>query len=282
MGFDHLKTSVQKAGKTQPWTMEKRKPNIDWIASLDRTGLESPDHQRQLFLHRTAKGEEVFIQYPGIESSTNPWDFRPKLRSASGVWWKDLTFFNIWDALLQWLPAGGDTQGYDAELATLFYRMAFMLDHEPKVGQMSRCIDVDSHGKPLGNVTPVQLPTYHAYSLPELGGMSALTVHGITPATPEVSLEGFLVYNDLLAWNEDCKYYHRALHPRKPPPPGKKPRWLGNGVGRVNTLLTHVNVIGVHMKVVPLAQILEAMSRSRGVAPVNPEKVRDICKPYLD
>lgn len=83
-----------------------------------------------------------------------------------------------------------------------------------------------------------------------------------------MSLEAFLIYNDLLAWNEDCKYHYRSVQ--------KNSGWIGN-VGRPNTLRTHVSVIGTMVGKVSFVKLLEQAARTRGVAPCTHKDALSIC-----
>ena len=75
-------------------------------------------------------GEKPYIQYPGKESarekSPRPWDFRPKMMLPNGEWLKDLSFKDVWDDLYSLR----DLNVVMSYIATLFFRIAYMLDSE--------------------------------------------------------------------------------------------------------------------------------------------------------
>lgn len=270
---EQLATRLQKARKTQPWT-EKRFENIRWIENLDREKLEFETREVRLRLKTTQAGEQVFIQYPGKESKAStrrttvrPWDFRPKLRLANGDFAKDLSFYDIWDAIYQNMSAKNCPENLGAILGIVFYRMAFMVDHaEQKISASRIEIESGKEGKSVG----LECPPVWFYTPPS----DALKIIGDKQLWAKMSFEGFLLYNELLAWNEDCKYYYRAVEE-------KNEKWKADGTGRVNTLLTHLSVVGFHEGKIPLATLLAGFSQNRGVSAANEEQAKAICAPHL-
>ena len=104
-----LLTSVKRAGKRSPLT-PIRLANISWVKSLDRAGLSYEHREAMLDLHVTSAGETISIQYPGKESNRTrnavyQYDFRPKVKLPDGSYSPDLTFFQIWEALLDNMPS---------------------------------------------------------------------------------------------------------------------------------------------------------------------------------
>ena len=144
-------------------------------------------------------------------------------------------------------------------LATLFYRIAFLVDHEYDYGFESPTRLIDDTDQPLGNLEREGYPPLLRYeppkdavrelskSIPRLGGMS---------------LEAFLHYNNLMAWNEDCKYYYRDTD-------GGQVDWDWPRTGRINTLLTHISVRGVITGEIKFSTMMDKFQRGRGVAPVT-------------
>ena len=261
-----LLTSVKRTGKRSPLT-PVRLANISWVKSLDRAGLSYGHKEALLVLHETAAGETISIQYPGKESDTTRkavyhYDFRPKVKLADGSYSADLTFFQIWEALLGNMPSCLEAR---ALIGVIFYRMAYMVDYVDH-----RPLELNSLNEPVG----VDVPSTGYLGLdyesikPFLGEWS----YGKTWAG--MSFEAFLRYNDLLALNEDVKYWYRATAL------GAK-EWKADGVGRVNTMLTHLTVIGFQAQKVHFASLIERFSRSKGVCPANKDEAISICAPYL-
>ena len=106
------------------------------------------------------------------------------------------------------------------------------------------------------------------------GGGSGGMMFGGGSKWAGMSFEAFLRYNDLLALNEDVKYWYRATVLG-----GKD--WKADGVGRVNTMLTHLTVIGFQSQKVHFASLIERFSRSKGVCPATKDEAISICAPYL-
>lgn len=256
----------------------KRLANIEWIQSLDRTGLEFNIRERRLLIRRTRSGEMLFIQFPGKESSNEddsrrrPWDFRPKLVRRDGSFFPDLSFSAIWDLLFEIRKR--PYQDYIlAAVASLFFRMAYMADHKlspadalfaaddmleskssPKVAKSHSILSV-----PAG-------PRLYGYSPPrDALAMLDELIGDLNGA----SLEAFLHYNDLLAWNEDCKYFYRdSLR-------GKR-GYIHPSVGRPNNLMTHVNVIGLLLHKVSFSKVLGGASNGKGVSPCSQKTAKEI------
>lgn len=261
-----LSTSIKRTGKRSPLT-PIRLANISWVKSLDRTGLSYGHKEAMLDLHVTSAGETISIQYPGKESDSTrksvfKYDFRPKVRMADGRYSEDLTFFQIWEALLDNMPPSFEAR---ALIGVIFYRMAYMVDHVSH-----RPLEFNSLHEPVCMEVPNAgyLGLDYESLKPYLGEWS----YGSKWAG--LSFEAFLRYNDLLALNEDVKYWYRATVL------GSK-EWKADGVGRVNTMLTHLTVIGFRSQKVHFASLIERFSRSKGVCPANKDEAISICAPYL-
>lgn len=261
----NLQTSIKGSGKRSPLA-QARLENISWVKSLNRSGLSYQDKEVMLDLHVTPAGETISIKYPGKESRAGrknvyEYDFRPKVRLNDGSYADDLTFFQIWEALYQKMPTSPEGR---ALLGVIFYRMAYMVDYV--------------------KFPPVALNTL---SEPDLGalpltGYLGLDFQSLKPALgvwaegndwAGMSLEAFLRYNDLLALNEDTKYWYRSVKL-------KNEDWGADGVGRVNTMLTHLSVIGFHSNKIRFASMIGRFSRN-GVCAANKGEAISICSPYL-
>ena len=260
-----------------------RLSNIKWVEGMQRSGLTWGQKEKQIHIASTSAGERLFIQYPGKETVLSgrrrivrPWDFRPKVELVSGEYGADLSFQHIWDILLEVIDRLTENRvQYTRALAVVFYRMAFMCDHDIAPGNQvlpTRLLAEDAlTGTPSGAFIEEIFPALYIYSLPEPVLKELSEVFG---DFGNMSLEAFLLYNDLLAWNEDCKYYHRSLE--------KNPDdWIG-GVGRVNNLLTHVSVLGFKIGEVKLSEMLMRFIRNFGVSPATRRELRAICGDFLD
>lgn len=277
-----LKFPLSKSGKTSP-SYDKRLANIFWIRNLDRVGLEYGKKERQLLIYETDAGEKIFIQYPGKESLKKgdykkPWDFRPKVyieRSLS--WLEDMSFLGIWDIMndnFKKILDSNKIEVFEA-IAVLFYRMAFMIDHLKSDKLDTKYIELSFENgieKEAKNPKLLKLPSFYKYSpnreLLDYLENKCRTIWGC------LSLEGFLFYNELLTWNEDCKYYYRNVVIKK------KKDWIG-ATGRVNTALTHMRIISFLLGYVPLSRVCMGFSRGRGVSPIENKEVQEYFKDYI-
>jgi len=88
----------------------------------------------------------------------------------------------------------------------------------------------------------------------------------VIPEIAGLSIEAFLYYNDLLAWNEDCKYYYRNML-------YKDGKWM-NKTGRVNNLLTHIHILGCFLKDLKWSKLLGKLQR--GVAPPTQTEIKQL------
>jgi len=247
-------------------SIEKRMKNVLAFAGLDRTDLEFSHAERRLLLHETAYGEKVFIQYPGKETVSNtpekirPWDFRPKLLLPTGDFMKDLSFPNIWDDLADMHDA--DTEVLSI-LAALFFRMAFM---EGYIKTEGSCQYYD-YALPSGTKINEGVVDF-SWLKPNLPMDIVREVQSRIGLIRGASLEAYLIYNDLLVQNEDCKYYYRDVEIRHD-------EW-NSKVGRHNTLLSHISVIEYLQGRITFSEIMSRFQRGMGVAPVTVGRIPDI------
>lgn len=275
-----LVTTPQKHGKKAP-SYTGRTTNIDWVTALDRNGLEFRKNERQVLFKETKQGEKLYIQYPGKETAGGrPWDFRPKVLLKDGVsYGRDADFGHIWDSLWNALKKEHVDPHHKQALAVVFYRMASMLDHKKQTDFTTIVRDFTvSDGVPtLSSESKKTFPRPLFCYQPDPDVLRALEAS--FPTIGGLSLEAFLHYNDLLAWNEDCKYFHRAQE-KAEEKNEENATWIGP-VGRPNTLLTHTGVIGFAMEHVPFSQLLLRASRMRGVAPISEPEALATCGNFL-
>lgn len=278
-----LKTNLQKPGKNSE-SYPKRLHNINWIKELDRTGLSYGDKEKQLIIVTPEPNTEILIQYPGKESVLNPeepddcrpWDFRPKVfYRDKNSYCADLAFVTLWENFEQQFSIIKERDALRI-LSILLYRMAFMIDHRKTVENKLTVRYFDREH--LLKETTEDFNPWLMYSPPKE------TVQYLNQHMPKIcgmSCEAFLYYIELLTWNEDCKYYYRKIVETA----AKAPRgdgqeraiaWI-NGTGRVNTLLTIINFIGVLLGEVKMSGLF-AKFAFYGVAGVTDDDISRICK----
>lgn len=284
-----LVTKIQHAGKTSP-TANPRLSNIKWIEKLSRKGLSYEKKERQLLVHTTSAGEKIFIQYPGKESrqhnknegkrkktAIRPWDFRPILYPPNSKYQhKDMSFGAMWATIFKTADkVGGKNKKEMLRMfATLLYRMAFMCDHvELKTFKtQTRDVTYKKSGKTkFSRKVGKTLPRLFQYK-PNKQVLDYISDK--CPLWGEMSFEGFLFYNELLAWNEDCKYYYRNYHVRD------TKEWIRK-TGRVNTLLTHIRILGHMLEKVPLSDIFDGFARQQGISPASKDEILKICGDFI-
>ncbi len=270
-------TELQSTSITQP-SSDRRRESIDFIAGLDREGLAYGLRERRLLIARTPAGEEIFIQYPGKESARKknkrPWDFRPCIRRPGGTLEDDWSFYDIW-TFLYTIGQSRQTRELLPAMAAAFYRMAFLLDHETPAPRQLAVFEIDVASGSEREVRCSLPPAPPVYTPP--AALLAALQEAHAPQPDSLSWTAFFYLNDLLAWNEDCKYYYRNLERAA----GKsKPAWIRE-TGRPNNLLSHVSVIGLTLGTLDPWEVLQKASRSRGVFAASPEEVLKVCAPYV-
>ena len=250
-----LRTDLSKGSKAV--AKQKKDHNIKVFSELSRNGLEFGKIERRVFLGSTSAGERLYIQYPGKESKfkddkERPWDLRPKLQLKNGTFSKDISFKDIWDDLISLHEKDPEMLPI---LAAVFYRLCMLTDHKLVT---ERCEFEDMNA--IGNVinkgvislehyrySPDQdVVNYLSERIGNIGGMS---------------YEAYMLVNDYLAQNEDCKYYYRDTV-------RDKKKWEGK-IGRYNNLMTHIMIIAFLREIVRFTEVTDQFQRLRGVAPIQ-------------
>ena len=263
--MEHIKkklyTPLSKEAKDR--SRQKKDHNIRAFSELPKNRLSFGRTERRVFMGTTSAGEKIYIQYPGKESArqddkVRPWDLRPKVQLPDEKFIGDLSFKDIWNDLIT-------LHEKDPEIlpvvATMLYRLSMLMDHEIVYeGYEYLDIDMSDKSERVKERGTIHLEHYR-YSpdkeviaflsdrIGEIGGMS---------------FEAYMLINDYLAQNEDCKYYYRDVVQ-------KKGRWDGK-IGRNNNLLTHIMIIAFLEKKVRFTDVTDQFQRMRGVAPI-PEKL---------
>jgi len=275
-----LKTTLQSNRKSSD-SSKRRLVNIEWVEILQRGGLKFRQQEKQILVASTKAGEKLFIQFPGKETALpgdrqRPWDFRPKVELASsGGYGIDFSFSHIWDILVDVFKRhAGRDDIYIRALASIFYRMAFMCDHcitPDGIALQTRCLTYDSAGVCQTNsFTKESFPPLYIFSPPDAVLDELSCVLG---CFGNMSLEAFLRYNDLLAWNEDCKYFYRNRQT-------KNGEWI-KGAGRCNNMLTHTSIIGFMLDNVNISDMAMRFARNKGVSACSTAELKEILGDFL-
>ena len=266
----------ENAGKTSEST-KRRKINIDFINSLPLDGLSYSKEERLLHLYTTSSGEKLFLQYPGKESirekNQNLRDFRPKVLSSENL--RDLSFGDVWATFFDTLKSNAVTDASYTRaidyLILLLFKSAYLINFDivknPQLETYKLRDNVLIEKKPLKYTYPILLfptkshSTIFEYIQRALGNLC------------EMSVEAFVLYNDILAWNEDCKYYNRGI--------AKGKSW-SNGTGKPNTLLTHISVLAYIRGELGLSTVLSRFIRTRGVSVPTKKEIVKLLGEYIN
>lgn len=200
--IEYNKKDVLKESK------RKRKKNIDSFLNIPRDGLTYGSKEKRLLLYETLKGERIYIQYPGKESTNKeprPLDFRPELETANGIFMQNITFGYIWDILDE---IGRTHNGYLCLIAALIIREEYMYDYQLCNEKFDSYI-VDYEKNKVYQDSPLNLEWYRLNVDDDIWYTLNDKVGNIKINNDEViSLEAFIKFVDLLFQNEDCKYYY--------------------------------------------------------------------------
>lgn len=164
--------------------------------------------EKRILLYETLKGEKIYIQYPGKESTNKeprPLDFRPELETVNGTFMQNITFGYIWDILDE---IGRTHNGYLCLIAALIIKEEYMYDYQMCNEQYESYI-VDYENNKVSKDSPLTLEWYKLNLDDDVWFTLNDKVGDIKINNNEViSLEAFIKFIDLLFQNEDCKYYY--------------------------------------------------------------------------
>ena len=239
----------------------KKLENIENFSSLPREGLSYGVRENRILLYETLAKEKIYMQYPGLESSREgersfPFDSRPVLVREDGSYAQDMDFKKIWDII----DRIGQNHKADIDiLATIFLRIAYMIGYEYNENDYA-CETLDI---PENRVVDTRMIHFVWNSL-KLDPDVVETLGDRFGTFEDISLEGFLYYNDLLAQNEDCKYHYLQ---------GNK--W-NITMGRINNCLSHLTVISHIRGKIGISKLIDSFQRS-GVAPLPQSRFDEAC-----
>lgn len=253
--------------------VKKREKNVKSFSNIDRDELKFKEKERMLLLYTTKANEGIFIRYPGKESDINrekikPWDFRPKLQMSNGEWMGDLSFKDIWDDIYE--VSSVDNKSLDV-LAATFVRMAYMYDHQFTEEEYEYWDCNYNYRNEQCDDTGVQKIKWYKYK-PDSDIIDYLNAK--VGKIRGVSIEAYLYYNDLLAQNEDCKYYFRDIFEKG------KAKW-DSDIGRHNTLLTHASVISFLKGEMKFSEIMNKFTHG-GVAPIAKKSIAQVTEGLVE
>lgn len=273
--FGMLQAPLQKAGKRAPVT-PIRKTNIEWIEDLPRKKLEFEKKEKQVLIYTTRAGEKIFIQYPGKESKRKngkkrPWDFRPRLYGPQDDNHHfDMSFGDMIKTICDAADALVSKGKKDILriFAAILYRMAFMLDHTKIESFNTTTRDVIYKNSKELKYSDERAQIFSAIFKYQPKEQILKHITKEFPQWGKMSFEGFLFYYELLAWNEDCKYYYQNHYIKN------NRGWI-NTKGRLNTLLTGIRIVGYLLGDISLPDLINRFSM--GISPALPDEVIRVC-----
>lgn len=212
---------------------------ISWPGGQDQA------HKKYYVVSKSGQ-YSVALGKPGKEAAPdyarpNPNDMTPTVLRDNVVLDYTPSFYDIFREF-QHLGVSCDGRVPESSLelvACLLFRSAFMLDHKER-----------SLGDGKWRWRPAESVMGHLESLaPTMGD-------------PPLPTRAFLALVDALAWNEDVKYNPDCT--------------VSGGLGRQNTLLTCVNIIGVVLDRVPIYAVFGGMTNARGVCPITQTEAKKV------
>lgn len=262
---------------------ECKMSNIFAFLNISREGLQNGKIEKRLLMYRSHVDESIYIEYPGKESTStyvnkeeknilNPNDFRPELHTKDGEVLAKLSFVDIIEALVEY------SWTHDIKtmqiMAALIIKLAYMKGYKNKeIIHPSQLIVINDNNSrevmeikeediieryflPMNSEIKDYLSKWDNIKLPSRKHLKKVSV----------SIEGFLYYLDILAQQEDCKYYYTRQV--------KGQKTLKVEVGRINNLLTVVNVINRILCDRPYGDIVSLVGRY--VKPINISDIENV------
>ncbi len=200
-----------------------RKQNIVALHRLvttesEKNGLLYQQKEERILIHETMLGEKIYIQFPGKESTRenekkNLVDFRPKVLGVNGEYLPDFTFQKIWLFIEQ-------LQDKNEEIlplwALLNFKMSRMAMHDLVPAEREYPMEIltmdNDKIKKCESRRDIHIDWYE-FRLPE-SLRSLLKDYGLFEFAIKkgqrckCSIEAILYLLELIAQNEDCKYYY--------------------------------------------------------------------------
>lgn len=240
--------------------------NIRSFTGLARNGLQFGNIERRVLVYTTQQNEKIYYQFPGSESVRQgarafPNDARPILIKSNGDQAADMDFKKIWDII----DILGNSHKADADImGVVFLRIAYMLEYQHKsFNHLFEDIDISSNS--ISDTGMINL-SWYCLSLDQ-DVIETLNDRFILSNT-DISFEAFMYYNDILAQNEDNKYYYlKGL---------SQEQILQKGNGRINNCLSHLTVISHIRGFIGISKLIDSFQRT-GVAPLPQSRLNEAC-----
>ena len=248
------------------------KPSIELDSSLKNEIKEI-----RIKLFETQKGEKIYLQYPGKESSRNkgnPYDFRPKILTFDNEEIKDLSFEDIYLIIKNVIEKRPELK---EPLACILYRMSRMIDHQE---------ETKSYGSEILQIQEKSIVPHSDISLnwykytPEQGVLATLNQLSeglITVDKYSISLEAFLYYIELLTCNEDLKYNRNKKKINEnndtENTDTRKNSLIHAKINSIQSIFLYIETLN---GTVSLASSFQRLIKGRGVATFSSEEIESV------
>lgn len=245
---------------------QEKMENISSFTSLSRNGLQFGTLERRVLVYTTQQNEKIYYQFPGSESTRQgtrafPNDARPILIKSNGEQAPDMDFKKIWDII----DILGNSHKADSDImGVIFLRIAYMLEYQYKsCDYLFEDIDISTGS--ISNTGMLNL-SWNCLSLDQ-DVIETINDRFRLPNN-DISFEAFLYYNDVLAQNEDNKYYFLKGNSQE--------QVLKGGNGRINNCLSHLTVISHIRDYIGISKLIDSFQRT-GVAPLPQSRLYEAC-----
>lgn len=252
----------------KPYFLSKKEKieNINSFCDLSRENLAFGKTERRILLYTTQNGEKIYYQYPGKESTRRdranfPLDARPVLEKNNSKQSPDMDFNAIWD-IIDYL--GTENRGNADVLGAIFLRIAYMYQYK-HITKDFIYQDIDISSGTIINSGKIKMD-WNCFALDQ-EIIEALNDRFKLRDSLGFSFEAFLYYNDVLAQNEDNKYYLRSNKSEE--------QILQKGNGRINNCLSHLTVISHIRGNIGISKLISSFRR--GVAPLSQSRFVEAC-----
>ncbi len=300
---------VKRVIKRNPELIIKRHTNISHIRELHDPKFTYKVIEKRILMYPLPNGSNIFIRYPGKESILTgdylrPWDFRPVIISKAGISGKDLQFLDFWTSISSIFKI--EDKEHWIKFCSILYNLAYMNNHkkEDKITRDIEFVKTETDKEIVIKKDEITLTNIYIYH-PPVTDIKEIETKINTIC--DLSILEFLYYLELLCWNEDCKYFFEAhmdfvnskdkrdtellkenklreelnekagtykAKKKRLLKPKEKPNWIGS-TGRINTILTIINYIGLELGIVKNLKVFKKAAIT-GVLPIDNEDLKKI------
>lgn len=194
-------------------TNYKRKRNINYFMKFIKKEIEENNliyqkKEERLLLYTTNKGEKIYIQFPGKESSRKekmyPFDFRPKIIDNEGKELPDMKFEDMWSVLDN---INSDYKKIMKCVSLIFFRMGRMTNHVLINKEIQK--NIIENNLLLKDININFELFYLDFDKEDIDFLNTRIETIKMFDSYNISFEAFLYFFELILQNEDNKYYYK-------------------------------------------------------------------------